>query len=219
MLAAESSAGGNSRSRELMLFVLLAAMAIALFTTGQRLRRAEAKLENYQREYGILDVENPAMLQAAARWTPEPGQWRWRVYCPPGEYDLCCTTSKIPATGFPKDHDRSFNAPGEVNISAVIYKDPVSGRWKCQLANGGLRLFLDVPGSPLEAHMWETDGVLWNQPPAIVSPDQPLILLKERIGEKQKGGSYKCPDLSNGLMIWIRRAGGASGGHPSVHGR
>jgi len=43
--------------RGLLLFVLLASMAMSLFVTARRLLRVEATLADYRREYGILDVE------------------------------------------------------------------------------------------------------------------------------------------------------------------
>ena len=198
-----------------MLFVLLAAMAVALFATGLRMRRAEAKLKDYQREYGILDVENPAMLHAVARWTPEPGQWRWQVHFPPGKYEICYATSEIPAHGFPKPGSWSrCDMSGEATFSTVVYKDPLSGRWTARFSVDGSTTSRSLSTCPMQAKMLEVSGVQWNQPPAIISPDKPLILLRERIGKKQKDGSYQCSDLSDGLMIWIQRAGGASGGHP-----
>jgi hypothetical protein len=73
----------------MLLFVLLVAMGVSLFVTGRRFRQAEAELAEYRREYGILKVENPTMLQAVAVWTGEPNHWRWRVHFPRGRYDIC----------------------------------------------------------------------------------------------------------------------------------
>ncbi len=201
-----------------MLFVLLAAMVVALIATGVRLRRAEAKLETYQREYGILDVENPELLSAVTRWTPEPGQWRWRVHIPPGRHNVFCAVSEIPARGVPKDGAHWEGVSGDVNVSAVVYKDPANGRWKLQVALDGSSIRVNVPVCPMEAKMTETDGIAWNQPPTSASPHQPMILLRQRIGAKQKNGAFSCPDLSNGLMIWIQPVNAPVVASPTVVG-
>src|SRR5512141_2897072 len=85
--------------RELLLFVLLVAMALALFTTGWQLHQAKTELAEYRQEYGILKVDDPTTLSAAACWTGEPGKWRWKLHFPPGRYDLPYATTGIPQTG------------------------------------------------------------------------------------------------------------------------
>ncbi len=197
--------------RGLMLFVLLAAMGMSLFATGCRLRRAERELEQYRREYGILNVDNPAMLSAVARWMPDVGQWRWQVHFPPGRYDVCYATKGIPPSGFPKSaggFTRDFS--GDVNVSAALLKDPKSGKWVCNFVIGPASGSRDVPDCVVNPVTWTTDGVLWNKEPAAVSPQTPLVLLRRRIGIQQKDGSLPIPPSANGLLIWIRRAGCAN---------
>ena len=131
--------------RGLMLFVLLAAMGMALFTTGWKLRRAERELADYPREYGILNVENPAMLLAVARWTPEPGQWRWQVHFPPGRYEVCYATAGIKEEGLPKPMGWfTSDLSGDVNVSAAFLTDPKSGKWVCRIDAGGMGTSPDV---------------------------------------------------------------------------
>jgi hypothetical protein len=200
--------------RGLMLFVLLAAMGIALFTTGWKLHRAEKQLDEYRREYGILKVENPAMLHAVARWAPEPGQWRWQVHFPPGRYDICYATTGILDQGFPKPRGGfTSDFSGDATVSATVFKDPKTGQWTCALFADHATTYRQVPDSVINADMSSIAGVQWNQAPAIISPEKPLVLLRKRVGQRQKSGtsSISFTDPSDGLMIWIQRVGEATG--------
>jgi hypothetical protein len=194
--------------RGLMLFVLLVAMGMALFTTGWRLLRAEKELEEYRREYGILKVDNPAMLHAVARWTPEPGRWRWKVHFPPGRYDVCYATKGLHGVGFPEPSGGlTTDFSGEVSLSAAFFKELKSGKWVCCIDAGAVSTSPYVPENVVNPRTWSTGGVKWNQEPAVVSPDTPVVLLRRQIGAKQKNGSFIVPNPSEGLMIWIRRVG------------
>ncbi len=213
------AAGGNGVGRwqfslrGLMLFVLLAAMGIALFTTGWKLLRAERELEEYRREYGILKVDNPAMLCAVARWMPEVGQWRWQVHFPPGRYEVCYVTKGIAANGLPKPAGRfTSDLSGDVTISAALLKDPKNGKWVCNFVIGPASGSRGVPDTVVNPITWTTDGVLWNKEPAAVSPQTPLVLLRRRVGIKEKNGSFTIPPSADGLLIWIRRVGEPTGG-------
>ncbi len=218
----ESSGGAGGRKigrwqfslRGLMLFVLLAAMGMALFTTGWQLLRARKELAEYRREYGILKVDNPAMLCAVARWTPEPGQWRWQVHFPPGRYDICYATAGIRGDGFPKPLGGfTSDFSGDTNVSAVFLRDPKSGRWVCCFYAGGMSVSRDVSDAVVNPPASSTGGVQWNQEPAIVSPQTPLVLLRRQIGTRQKDGSITMSPLgaTDGLMLWIRRVGEPTG--------
>jgi hypothetical protein len=194
--------------RGLLLFTLLVAMACALFTTGRRLRQAEAELADYRREYGILEVENPAMLCAVAAWTAEPTQWRWKVHFPPGKYEVGYATSEIPYDGIPAPQGGiAGDFSGPADVSAAVYKDPRDGEWKVAIAVGGEGTTGTVWGRLMEARSSETSGVRWNNPPTIISPDKPLVLLRKRVGKKGKNGleHISHTETSDGLMLWIRR--------------
>jgi hypothetical protein len=200
--------------RGLMLFMLLAAMGIALFTTGLKLRRAERELADYRREYGLLKVENPAMLCAVARWMPDVGQWRWQVHFPPGRYDVCYATADIRDSGFPKPTGGfTEDLSGEATISAALLKDPKTGKWVCNFVIGPMSGSRDVPEAVANPSISSTAGVKWNQEPAIVSPQMPLALLRRRIGMDHKNTSPSISQSgpSDGLMIWIRRVGDPTG--------
>jgi hypothetical protein len=218
--SAKAATGGHKLGRwqfslrGLMLFVLLVAMGMALFTTGWKLRRAEKELADYRREYGILNVENPAMLCAVARWTPEPGQWRWQVHFPPGRYDVCYATAGIQADGFPKPVGGfTSDFTGDVTVSAVIVKGPKSGQWMWNINAGGVSPSYGVTDAVVNPVTSSTGGVLWNQEPAVVSPQTPVVLLRRRVGIKQKNGSssFSLTEPSDGLMLWIRRVGDPTG--------
>ena len=210
--------------RELLLFVLLVAMALSLFVTGRRFLRAEAELAEYRREYGILKVENPTMLHAVARWTPEPGQWRWRVHFPPGRYDLCWRTAGIPAEGLPipkPQRGLTADLAGFGDVSVVAYKDPRDNVWKYAITVGGVAgggSFTNTTYTTMPVNLpnelgSSTSGVQWGQDPVIVSPQEPLVLLRKRLATKKKNGSISVTtvELADGLMLWIRRVGKASG--------
>ncbi len=197
-----------------MLFVLLAAMGMALFTTGWKLRRAERELADYRREYGILNVENPAMLCAVARWTPEPGQWRWQVHFPPGRYEVCYATAGIKEEGLPKPMGWfTSDLSGDVNVSAAFLTDPKSGKWVCRIDAGGMGTSPDVADALVNPTTSSTSGVQWNHEPAVVSSKTPLVLLRRRVGKRNKNGSSSIVALepTDGLMIWIRRVGEPDG--------
>jgi hypothetical protein len=70
----------------------------------------------------------------------------------------------------------------------------------------------DVPDTVVNPVTWTTDGVQWNKEPAVVSPQTPLVLLRRRIGIQEKNGSLPIPPSADGLLIWIRRVGEATGG-------
>ena len=204
--------------RSLLLFVLFASMAMSLFVTERRLLRVEAKLADYRREYGILDVEeNPTKVQAVARWTPDRSyQWRWRVLFPPGKYEIHYATSGIPENGFPREEEpgdidlRRFGGPSgpfPVDISAAVYKDPKDGKSKLRVTCGcdadcnysSCEMISDVSMVLDGEYGRHSSGVKWDDGPALVSPEQPLVLLRIR-------------EVSDdGLMIWIRRADESSG--------
>jgi hypothetical protein len=195
-----------------MLFVMLVAMALALFTTGWRLHRCETELDEFRREYGILKVDDPTKLSAVACWTPEPGRWRWKVHFPPGKYDIHCALSGIPESGLPGPEWKGglCGGPGDrdADVEVTVYKAAKSGKWQCSIADGGTTMFVDVPPSLMNAGQWQTGGVVWKGPPAVVSPEEPIVLLRRRMGIAEKDGSYRVtlPDLCDGLMIWIQRA-------------
>jgi hypothetical protein len=197
--------------RGLLLFSVLAMMAMALFATGKRLLRADAELADYRREYGILNIENPAMLHAIALWTPEPNQqWRWRVHFPPGEYNVSFASKGICDEGFPKDSGalNRCRLSGIVDISASLLKDPRDGKWKCVIRVGGTTLRQLVPTEAVNASSWSSAGLAWNQEPTAVSPDQPLVLLRNRVAKPDKAGAWSLPDKdapSDGLLLWIVR--------------
>ncbi len=200
--------------RGLLLFVLLVAMACALWSTARRYRQDEAELAEYRRDYGILKVEDPTMLQAIARWTPEPNCWRWRVHFPPGRYDLCCATTGIPADGLPKPQagfTQDFS--GSVDVSAAIYKDPQSGVWRCEISANGTGNSPEVSAALIHPPLSTTSGVEWKHAPATVSPETPLVLLRKRVSKKDSSGSecLSSVEPSDGLMLWIRRVGKATG--------
>ena len=128
------------------------------------------------RNYGILKVEDPTMLQAIARWTPEPNCWRWRVHFPPGRYDLCCATTGIPADGLPKPQagfTQDFS--GSVDVSAAIYKDPQSGVWRCEISANGTGNSPEVSAALIHPPLSTTSGVEWKHAPATVSPEHRLF--------------------------------------------
>lgn len=136
--------------RGLLLFVLLIAMATALFVTGRRLRQAEAELAKYRREYGILEVKDSAMLQAIALWTGEPRHWRWRVHFPRGRYNVCFATIGIPAGGIPAPAgELNSDFTGVVDISVSAYKDPKDSSWRYAITSGGYQRYADMPVPPL----------------------------------------------------------------------
>jgi hypothetical protein len=203
--------------RGLLLFVLLVAMGLSLAVTARRMLRAEAELAEYRRECGILKVENPTMLHAVALWTPEPGRWRWRVHLPPGRYDLCWSTTGIPLHGLPKpEHGISDNLPAELagfaDVSAVAYKDPLDGVWKYRVSFGCIAMSQRMPVSLPNESAWQTFGIQCGDEPAIVSPAEPLVLLRKRVVEEgNRGVSFQSDlDVTDGLMLWIRRMGEAS---------
>ena len=200
--------------RELLLFVLLVAMGLSLFVTARRFLRAEAELAEYRREYGILKVENPTMLHAVARWTPEPGQWRWRVHLPPGRYDLCWRTTGIPADGIPKpEHGDTQDFAGFTDVSVAAYKNPQDGAWRYAISFGCVTSYREMPVSLPNEVGYSYDGVLWGKDPVIVSPREPLVLLRKRLMIRDKSGSHSAGlESADGLMLWIRRVGDASGG-------
>ena len=179
--------------RGLMLFVLLAAMGMALFTTGWQLLRARKELAEYRREYGILKVDNPAMLCAVARWTPEPGQWRWQVHFPPGRYNVCYATAGIPGDGFPKPlGGLTSDFAGDATVSAAFFKDPKSGKWVCSFYAGGASISHDVSDAVVNPPALSISGVQWNQEPAIASPQTPLVLLRRQTERSKRTARSPC---------------------------
>lgn len=200
--------------RGLMLFILLVMMGLALCTTAVRLRRAETELDEYRREYGILKVDNPAMLYAVARWTPEPDQWRWQVHFPPGRYDVCAVMGGIEEYRIPKNC-RTLTADfnGDQKVSVVLFQaDSKGGPLKCRIEAGPWSSVVEVPNSLKNPPVWSDGGIQWKDAPTIVAPDEPVVLLRRRIGVRQKNGSTTLGlGPSDGLMLWIRRVGEPTG--------
>ncbi len=200
----------------LLLFVLLVAMGFSLFLTERRLRQANAELAEYRREYGILKVENPTVLQAIALWTGEPNHWRWRVYVPRGNYDVCYATTGIPVNGLPTPTNAcgfldSQRLADPVDISLAVYKDPKNDVWKyaisTQSANGsGGENYVDMSVAPAdECNSEWIGGVNRADGPVIVSADEPLVLLRKLT--LRKGVCTIGPKDNDGLMLWIRCRG------------
>jgi hypothetical protein len=205
--------------RELMLFVALVAMGLSLFVTARRYLWAEAEVARLQREYGVLVVQDPAMFQAVAQWTPERDCWRWRVHLPPGKYDVCYETSELPADGFPKYHGAFLDIPGgaDVSVLAGICKDPGDNTLKFAVEVDGRKSWSQLPTGILDAQMSDESGVLWGQSPVVESPDKPLMLLRHRLGKKGKNGAMtvSSSELHDGLMLWITRTADATGRPPA----
>jgi hypothetical protein len=203
--------------RGLMLFVLLVAMTLSAFVTGRRLLQAEAELAEYRRTYGILKVADSTRLHAVALWTGEPNHWRWRIHCPPGRYDLCFTTSGIPASGLPKPK-RGWNTDfaGMVEVSVAAYKDPKDGVWRYAVSSGGTGSYVDMSISPPDESMSNYgSSILVGDDPTIVSPNEPLVLLQKRAVKRGKQGVTEMNDSEpqDGLMLWVRRTGKCQGDH------
>ncbi len=192
--------------RGLLLFVLLVAMGLSLVVSTVRYRQAEAELAEYRREYGILKVEDPKMLYAVALWCPEPCQRRWRVYLPPGRYDLCWATTGIRSTGFPKaEQGITTDLTGLGEVSVVTYKDSRDGPWKCRISTLCVSFIRQMPAS-LDAPATEISGVRWGGGPTIVSPDERLVLMRRQVA---KAGVSET-EAHDGLMLWIRPAAKSS---------
>jgi hypothetical protein len=191
----------------LLLFTLLGAMAIALAVTAGRLHRAEAQLDEYRREYGILKIDDPTRLCAVALWVPQPRSWRWRVNFPTGRYWVSCKTAGIIETGVPvvgAGLNREFSGPTEV--SAVIFRDQSDGLWKCVLSAGGETSCVHVPPTLGEDSASRTTGVVWRKG-TITAEDDQLVLLRHRVGKKVAGGgsTLNLMKPSDGLLVWIAR--------------
>jgi hypothetical protein len=195
-------------------------MGLALFVTARRSRQAEAQLAEYRREYGILKVENPMTLQAIALWTGEPNHWRWRVYFPSGRYDICFLTTGIPTSGLPKPMS-GWNADFacRVEISAAAYNDPKDSVWRYAISShgsdGGYTTYADMRVIPPDEGLSESNGgVDRDNGPVIVSPDEPLVLLRKR-AVKQSVKQMTSLKAYDGLMLWIRHTGDWQGDHTS----
>lgn len=200
--------------RGLFFITLLVAMAIALGVTGQRLHRAEAQLDQYRREYGLLEIDDPTTLCAIARWTPEPKCWRWRVWFPRGRYKVCYAAMGILADGIPKPQggvEDDFD--GLTEVSATVFRDKSDGDWKCALSAGSVTAYRNVPSTLDGQTISSSGGVLWKQDATRAGPENRLVLLRHRVGKKTpSGGSILgVSEPSEGLMIWIEYQGTSTG--------
>jgi hypothetical protein len=199
----------------LLLFVLFVAMGLSLFVAVRRAWQAEAELADYQRQYGILKVEDLTELQAVAVWTGEPNHWRWRVYFPRGRYDICYATEGIPANGLPsRISGCNADFEGLCEISVAAYRDPKDGVWKYALSSHGphvgVTLYPTMAISPPEEGASEENGTLdRDHSPTIAAPDEPFVLLRKRAVRAGKNGvsSMNSTSAYDGLAVWIRRTG------------
>ena len=182
--------------RGLMLFVLLAAMGMALFTTGWQLLRARKELAEYRREYGILNVDNPAMPAPLPAGRPNRANGDGKCIS-----RRAGMMSAMPPPAFEGTDSRNRSA-GSLATSPATRTSRLSFSETRKAASGFARFYAggasvsrDVSDAVVNPPALSTSGVQWNQEPAIVSPQTPLVLLQRQIGTRQKDGSIGMSNL------------------------
>ena len=185
----------------LLLFATIIALVCKLCESCCELQRTKAALDKsaaevkkYRHEMGYLEITDPTEVY----WRPfrnnTPRRWSWRVYLPQNrQFWIGDAEKQIPGTGLPDNHSRCTAGPvgpGELLVEATAEKGH----------DGKCRLYVSVDGNELicgeEMPSLEDTGYEFHSRFSLgeektdevrLDPDQPLVLLRLRAAESQKG--------------------------------
>jgi hypothetical protein len=118
----------------LLLSAVIAALFIALWTTGQRWKKDAREVQKFRDQVGELTIADPNRVHVIRVPLAGSLKWAWRVYLPANrEYRLHLATGDVPKDGLPGPGEAMqmyspIHCPGEFLLSASVEKD-YRGNW------------------------------------------------------------------------------------------
>lgn len=177
--------------------------------------------QRFQREQG-LQIDDDKKIYVLGEQTYVPRTWQWKVYLPPGIYEVGSNIISVPRVGLPKK-DSLFSEKKRggrvytVHLSVLPRSD---GRWQQELSvrtssSGGIDKLLP-PGQGIES-IGETGfyrgvGTHPDQGREFDRSDT-VVLLRYRIDksipiddERNRNRKVQPPETGTGAMVWIAPA-------------
>ena len=221
---------GGRRGLRISLAWLLTAMACLavvvshvstswrLQTAQQTIARQQAELRTLRDELGVLEVSDHTKVHVLFVRQQEDKAWRWRVYLPPGRYQMKWAIDDIPRDGLPSNWEaQDIQRIGQLDSALavdVLLRRAADGKWHWFLRHPHGELKREVPAdhvlvSPTQPVAIENE--LHGRPLEMSDPREPLVLFRYRAvpqavfdAARAQGNS---PDGAfPGVMIWIEPA-------------
>ena len=199
----------------LLLWLTIAALAVALVMARRELAEKTARLDTVLNEMRYLNIADDTQINAIN--IPGFGRksWRWRIYLPGDRrFRLRVAFDDVPGRGIPANAPDNMICelpPGESILSASLNK--VNDEWELGLhaETAGRQNFdfnTEVAGKRTE---WLDKrggcslNLAGNSTTESGSPDQPFVLLNYRDGLSPRPGvTATNPNPTDGVMIWIQ---------------
>jgi len=192
-------AGGRRGPRVSLAWLLTAMACLAvvvshvstswrLRTAQQTIRRQQAGLRTLRDELGVFEVSDRTKAHVLFVRQLEDKAWRWRVYLPPGRYQMKWAIDAIPQEGLSSDWEgQGFERARQDDstfVVDVLLRRAADGKWSWFLRHPHGEMKREVP----------TDHPL-------VSPAQPLVLENDL-----RGRQLELSDSREPVVLFRHRA-------------
>jgi hypothetical protein len=208
-------------------FVLAAALAMGTFVArreADRLadenRQLVASNSNLRAEAGYLEIADPSKVNVLRIPVLDELSWRWKVWLPPGDWNLNCLIQGIPQEGVPNGASAGTIAGNrEIKCSATVSNSP-DGKWRFRGRADGTILGAQLPESHrivrcylsqrgMIASSCYTSGSKGSES---FDAKAPIVLVRYRAHEIVtdaigRESSKENPESSDGVMLWLTPVG------------
>jgi hypothetical protein len=196
----------RSRWQFSLRLILLLMAAVGVWTAEIANRYEIASLEKritamrpLARELIITDRNKIAVVKLEEHWYDAN---EWRIYLPPGEYQLRLATQLIPSQGFPEPQQTVRLSGGEFELS-LLQKKQGEGHRVQILKDNAVFMTADEPlswdpgsGSSGGGHFTNSEQL---------KPSEPVVLFRRRFSQPvgNTGSSTTPQEPCAGVMLWI----------------
>ena len=201
----------------MMLVTAVVCLGVSHFHTTRQLHQANQELRQLRTEVGSLTIDDSTQVYAVAIPCNEPLTWKWRVYLPPGNWDMHTAHGEIPTTGFnPRASGTDGSAKGgkDFTIEAFVRKG-ARGVWEFRMVS---------PHTGFMTVLTDEDGRKWLDSAGMLplpfgdrtakqfDPTKgPMQIARVRvpsdnITSRPVGAPQESPPTSLGFLVWFERA-------------
>jgi hypothetical protein len=195
----------RSRWQFSLRMILLLTAAVGVWTAEianryeiQSLEKRINAMRPLARELIINDRNQIAVVKLEEHWYDAN---EWRVYLPPGEYQLRLATQDIPSQGFPSPQQTALLKSGEFELS-IMQKKQTDGHRVQVLKDGAVFMTADEPKN-WDPGVGSSGGGQFSNSVQL-KPSEPVVLFRRRFSQPAGKGSSTTPmEPCAGVMLWI----------------